>query len=480
MSLIKVPRLYRNRCGTYCFRLKTSTLDQRFSLGTKCPQTATMLALQLNTEIERSRAMAYQPKEPNIGKFLANLDPNKVRRYRIDMKQGIFEANGPEDHAMMMDAVERIGMKSNRSYDPEPVAQPSTRPEPAPAVLKTRKLKEVAEAWLAERATKNGERTVYGKKCHFNDFAKRIASDVEINAINKATIVAYKTTLLNLGQKGKTIDNKLMSLHDLFAYAIAHGEYTFSNESPVSGLFILSKQERLEKNEPYERFEDNELKTLFNPATYIEQMDEPDLFWGPLIALHTGMRISEVAQLRCRDFGVTDGTPYLHVYRSKTPAGIRNLPLGADLLKLGLLDYLEEVKASGAGRLFPHRPYVNNTYSKRLGELFGAHLKFIGIKRQGLSFHSFRVNVVTAMANANVPLLKSMAIVGHKRTEGVNQSSIQTHFGYVRDLPDLKPVMDGFHWGLDIEALKYDGRFKAFVANKKNWKEGQNGTLGGD
>jgi hypothetical protein len=61
--------------------------------------------------------------------------------------------------------------------------------------------------WLAERTKKNAERTVTAKRYHMNDFKRRvIKSDIEINTINKATIVAYKTALLKEGQSGKTID----------------------------------------------------------------------------------------------------------------------------------------------------------------------------------------------------------------------------------------------------------------------------------
>ena len=39
--------------------------------------------------------------------------------------------------------------------------------------------------------------------------------------------------------------------------------------------------------------------------------------------------------------------------------------------------------------------------------------------------------------------------------------------------------MDSFSWGLNLVGLKYDGRFKDFVTNEKNWKPGEKGTLGG-
>ncbi len=477
MPQIRVPRLYLNRCGVYCFRLKTAAIDKRFSLGTKCPRTAIMLALRLNTQIEQGRTMAIDPRNPKLRDILPHLTPEELSRYELDMERGIMRADGPDDHARMMEALDKFAVVRSRTIPPVSASfPPSSAP---PAVLKSRLLSAVAKDWIEERKSKNGARTVYMKASHFKDFSKRIAENIEINSINKAVIVGYKSALLTAGQKSKTIDNKLLSLNDLFAYAMAHGEYTVSNESPVSGLFILSKQERIDKNEPYEQFSRAELAKIFEPTKFIAEMNEPDLFWAPLIALYTGMRISEVAQLRCHDFGEADGLPYLYVYRSKTKAGKRNLPIANDLVKLGLLDYLAEVRAAGAGRLFPNRPFVNGTYGKRLGERFGDYLKGIGIKRPHLSFHSFRANVITAMANANIHLMKSMKIAGHQHTEGVNDASIRVHFGYVRDIPDLKPVMDSFSWGLNLVGLKYDGRFKDFVANKKNWKPGEKGTLGG-
>lgn len=480
MPQIKVPRLYLNRCGVYCFRHKTAASDRRISLGTKCPRTAAVLALELNINIEKSKVMKFGPKNPNLSDILPGVDAESAHRYELDMERGIMRADGPDDHARMMEALDKFTVARPRSIPKVSEGlPPATVSPPVMPVLKSPLLSKVAEDWELHCVTKNAERTVRAKMGHYGDFVKRIAKDVEINAITKNVVVGYKAALLKAGQKAKTIDNKLLTLNDLFNYALSHGHYTVSNESPVSGLFIQTKQQRVEQNEPYEQFSREELAKIFNPAVYPQKMDEPDLFWAPLIALHTGMRISEVAQLRCQDFGEADG-PYLFVYRSKTGAGRRNLPIAKALIDLGLLDYLAEVRTAGAGRLFPNRPYVNGTYGKRLSERFAGYLKDLGIKRPHLSFHSFRANVITAMANAEVSLIKSMAIAGHKQVEGPNAASIRVHFGYVRDLPVLRPVIDAFEWGLKVDALKYDGRFKAFVADKKNWKPGQKGTPGGD
>jgi hypothetical protein len=81
---IKTPRLFKNRCGVYCFRIKTKASDRRFSLGTKCPKAAAIIALRLNADLERKRAMG-DPKTDDI-------DPESMRQYEIDLKNGVFKA----------------------------------------------------------------------------------------------------------------------------------------------------------------------------------------------------------------------------------------------------------------------------------------------------------------------------------------------------------------------------------------------------
>ncbi len=454
--MIKTPRLIRNRCGVFYFRIKTATSDRRFSLRTKCPHTAAIIALQLNANFERERAMS----NPKLSDF--NFDPAALRRYEIDLKNGVYKADGPDDHARMMDALERIGPIPPHM---QPLATvPATAPTP---VLKSLPVSEAVTLWLAERAKKNGKRTVDAKRYHAKDFMRRIASNIEVNAITKAVLVGYKSALLTEGQTGKTIDNKLMSLHDFFTYMLGHGLYTVSNSNPVDGLFVLSKAERVAKNEPFQPFTKTDLATFFDPVPYAAAMNSPDFFWAPLIGIYTGMRISEVTAIRCEDVQQADnGVHFIFVPKSKTTAGVRNVPISDALLDLGFLNYVEEVRQAGAERIFPHRLLINGTYSKNLSAKMLAYMTERGIKKANdhKSFHSFRVNVITALANNSANTAQTMKIAGHKQS-----GADEIHLGYVRDLPDLKPIVDGLSWPIDAASLKYDGRFAGFVADHKNW-----------
>lgn len=456
--MIKIPRLFQNRCGVFYFRVKTATSDRRISLRTKCPRSAAIIGLQLNADLERKRAM----NNPKLSDF--NFDLDTLRKYEIALKDGrSIKTDGTEaDHRRAMEmlaAIERIGPIS-------PEDRPSRNlpaPAPSPASLT---LSQAAAIWLAERSKKNAKRTLDAKRFHMADFQRHVGGDPDINTLTKPTVVGYKTARLAEGQTGKTIDNKLMTLHDFFKFLLANAHYTASTANPVEGLFVLTKRERVAKNEPYQPFTDDDLRAFFDPASYRAAMDSPDFYWGPLVALFTGMRISEVAAIRCVDFGEAFGVNYIKIPKSKTAAGVRNVPIATPLVALGFLDYVAEARAAGADRIFPHRLLINDSYSKRLSEQMLAYLKARNIKRPNdhKSFHSFRVNVSTALANNGANTAQVMQIVGHKANE-----SHDVHLGYVRDLPDLLPVVDTLLWPMDLSGLAYQGQFKEFVSDRSNW-----------
>lgn len=465
MPQIRPPRLYRSRLGVFYFRIKKAARDQRFSLRTKCPDTATLLALELNAALERERIM----KNPKASDILANLDAGKRRKYELEIGGAKIRADGPEDHARAMEALREMGKL------PPGVNIYPTQPGTAPAIFKSKPLAEVAELWLAECRKKNAERTAYTKERHMADFRKRIASDVEVNAITKATIVGYKTALNTDKQKANTIDFKLLSLSDFFTFAINNGHYTTSNANPVSGLFIQTKTKRKgggdDDGPAFEEFTPDDLTRFFEPTAYKAAMNSPDFFWAPLIGIHTGSRISGVCAIQIDDIlTAPSGVHYIHFRKNKNNASVRNVPIAQTLLELGFLDYVNEVRAIKAQYLFPHRSAIKGTRSKRLSERMTEYLVQQGIRRasdDGIpkSFHSFRVNVITALANANVNTIMAMRIVGHETGQGGN---VQTHAGYVRDLPDLKREVDKLQWPINVDALRYRGEFAEFL-NARIW-----------
>ncbi|KVR17620.1 site-specific integrase [Burkholderia ubonensis] len=130
------------------------------------------------------------------------------------------------------------------------------------------------------------------------------------------------------------------------------------------------------------------------------------------------------------------------------------------MIRLGFLRYVEEVRAAGHDRLYPHRPFVNGTHSKRLGEKFRKRLDALKITDPRKSFHSFRSNVITAPANNGANTAQTF-----KQTEHKDRDNANTRLGYVRNLPDLKAIVDRIEWPIHLDALAYDGRFAHFLVS---------------
>ena len=392
MPLLEVPRLYRNRCGIWCFRLRSGAVDARVSLRTKCPLVAHILARSLNTAIDAAKGEGMTSKNPNLSDL--DIDWKALRRYEIDIKNGVLKTDGTDrDHANLLDTIERIGMIPEGEFKPpRPSATAASSPS-APDTTEThptslpqpegQTLDAVAKLWLAERGQKNAVRTVYAKGRHFEDFAKHVDRKLVINSVDKKTIVNWKNALLAGGQVAKTADNKLMSMHDLFEYAIANGLYTSSAANPVKGVFILDKAERKAKTEPYQPFDLDDIAKIFEPTAYKLGMAEPDYYWGPLIGLFTGMRISEATAIRCKDVKTApNGVHHIHVPKSKTTAGVRNVPIHDALIELGFLDFVAKQAAAGHDRIFPDRLLINDSYSKKLSEQMKNWLVVRGVKRE--------------------------------------------------------------------------------------------------
>lgn len=405
-------------------------------------------------------------------------DPDAEQRFEIDLRRGVFKTDGtPEDAQALRETLQLVrelppGIEPNE----EDILRDAIESvvSSRPAAPRSPRLSEVVTMWLTERGLKNAPRTVNAKRLHLEDFRRCVApGDVEINALVKSVVVGYKAALLAEGQTGKTVDNKLLTMHDLFKYALANGHYTASHKNPVTGLFVLTKTERIKQADSYQPFSPDDLRALFAAPDFTTWADAPDLWFAPLVALFTGMRISEATAIKASDVKLAEnGVHYIEIPASKTIAGIRNVPVCDSLIRLGFLRYVEEVRAAGLERLYPHWRLINGAYAKRLSECFREHLTGLRILEPRKSFHSFRVNVITALANNGANTAQTFKITGHK-----DRGDAGTHLGYVRDLPDLKAVVDALRWPIDLDGLTYDGRFARFLAARR-WERMSAGAAG--
>jgi hypothetical protein len=199
--------------------------------------------------------------------------------------------------------------------------------------------------WRAPRTFKANERM-------FNTFLGW-AKDRDIRTVNKVLISKFKDYLRTkvkvqagkrkgqLGLDSRTVDNHTLVLNKFMAWAQDGGYFHEGHVLPTAKQVIVSKKARREralKSNP--AYTTAQLQQLFDPKVFTPKLAHH--FWPPLIALFTGGRRREIAQLLLDDFFVADGLHAMSINMDgdesqslKTVAAKRVIPVHPELIKLG-------------------------------------------------------------------------------------------------------------------------------------------------
>lgn len=177
-------------------------------------------------------------------------------------------------------------------------------------------------------------------------------------------------------------------------------------------------------------------------------------FWVPLLGLFTGARCNELCQLLPSDIHQTEGVWVISINDEgdkhvKTKAGIREIPVHPELIKMGFLDYVRQMRREK--RLFPElKPNARGAYSDEMSRWFGRFLETVNrtLKAkdrmgQGHVFHSFRHTFRTELRNNDASNEHVLRLGGWERG-----SSLADHYGTI-SMKVLEKTM--------IEKVRYDG-----------------------
>jgi integrase len=321
--------------------------------------------------------------------------------------------------------------------------------QPAPATAAGETVSRAAEAWLAEltrdKSAAPRATTLDGHRLRVKVFTDK-GGDVPLTEVTRAMASDF---LAELEVSNRTRNAYATTLKCVFECARRRGRFTGDN--PFDGMKAKAA------GSSYQPFTDAELQTLFNklPREVKPARHTPDtaLPWVALIALYTGMRLEEIAQLTTADVreesanGATVWCIDVHNggdNKLKNETSARLIPVHPELVRLGLLDYVKELKA---GPLFPgltRRESKGGKVGARVGELFRKKLVALELKREGLCFHSFRHNVSNSLDVAGVPQSDAARVLGHA-VAGMSYGT------YSQAGPGLIRVRDV------VQQIKYDG-----------------------
>ena len=200
------------------------------------------------------------------------------------------------------------------------------------------------------------------------------------------------------------------------------------------------------KNKSRDEITKDEIKIVLNELEKYRDK-KPSQYWGALIAIYTGARSGEVSALLPSDIKKDEvtGIWYFDIVDEKEQGkGLKNananriVPIHEDLIKRGLLDFVEvsksyAVKKPKSGEfdtrlLYDFTHTDGNGWGRKLSQFVNDKvLEDTGIKTKAKVLHSFRHSFISNLSRAGVIPEYIRSMVGHE--QGTVTASTYTHYG---------------------------------------------------
>jgi len=464
---MKLPsHLKISRHGIYYFRtiipkvirpLYDGKTELKYSLHTRDPVTARRQAYILSAQTAhifskvKRTMIRHDPKDFNpLDQSTWPTSKESANSWEVTLANGMTiktDPNNPDDQKNCLEALETIG----RLF---PVTQSTSTAESKP-IFKGKKLSEGIELFVNDR--KKIDSLAPGTKMEearkFQRFLAWTSAphDPYIEDVDQELIQVYIDYLMN-GDKEKgvkplsktTAYNHNTFLNILFTFFQRKKLYPADKALPTAKTDIYGKGERVKAlaANAYEPFNLRELELIFKPE-HIKSLKKPHEYWNLFLGIYTGARIDEICQLFIDDIRQTnDGHWFIHFHdydgnSTKNTSSSRRVPVHPDLLSLGFIDYIADVKAvAPSGHLFPYLAYSEkNGFAARASKAFGRYLdrKEINIVSEKKVFHSFRSSLVQLLEDNRVHEKHIQSLIGH-----ASDGTIAVHYGKKTDLAQLK------------------------------------------
>jgi integrase len=294
-------------------------------------------------------------------------------------------------------------------------------------------LSEVVKKYVAEKESGWTAKSKMEFKSVFK-LLQDILGDVDITSITKPMVTTLRTTLLKLppniykkypGQtiqqiltvkdlvpmSTKSVNKHISRLGALLIYCLDEGMIT---TNPASGLKIVEKKRADEERNAYS---EEDIKNIVSKLPLMPS--KPERYWIPFIGMYSGMRLNEICQLYVSDIINFDGLWCFSVNadkdkRLKNDASERVIPIHPKLIELGLIKYVEGLKADNVPRLWMNLEWTEltgygNSFCKWYQRFNRLHITSDPKK----VFHSFRHTVTDTLKQASIIETVIAELVGH-------------------------------------------------------------------
>lgn len=313
--------------------------------------------------------------------------------------------------------------------------------------------------WAAQPAEKGGEksRTALAEGRTIIRKFREMVGDIPPSQITDEHVVELKDKMLAAGSSPATINKGRGILAAIFSAA-------YRNKKIRTNPFYGMKKVPVEASEEERPYTIAELRQIFKSPVFTTgarptQGLGETAYWLPLLGLYTGARVGELGQLFTEDIGEEDGIHFVLIKPESTTGRTtkdkkkRRVPLHPDLIRMGFLDYVGDIRKQGHQQLFPLLKVTREggkLTDKWRGWWSDYVRKELGITRIPQPFHGLRHSFIEEGRRRELPYEHRMRIEGH----ALNTVSDKSYGGTLYPLEPLhKAICMLTFKGLDLSHL---------------------------
>ncbi|MBU3077813.1 DUF6538 domain-containing protein [Sphingomonas quercus] len=330
---------------------------------------------------------------------------------------------------------------------------PAQAPAPtSTAVLDT----DIVDAWAAER--RPSQKSIDSHRSEARKFLAHTGTKA-VGAITRDDVLTYKAALIARAQSPANIKTRLGRLSTVLSWATENGHLA---ANPAKGITIKVPKKSKDKRQP---FGSDDLNAIFAGSVHADG-ERPlrgrgeAAYWLPLLALFSGARLEEMAQLRPHDVaqrayidgeGETQQGWFIKILEVdgedgttvKTVDSERLVPVHPVLEALGFLTFVKAQQDAKHTRLFHLlKPGAYGRFGSKWGEWWSFYLRnTIKITDKRIVFHSFRHTFKDLSRHCGVPEGVARQIMGHGGEDVADHyGNGHSLFQLVKGMAKVKPV----------------------------------------
>ncbi|MFT4803562.1 MAG: integrase [Psychroserpens sp.] len=283
----------------------------------------------------------------------------------------------------------------------------------------THALKEFLESKESESISYRSIKKLENRISHFLKWLNKNT----FNQVTPRLVMDYRNYLLSLNKSYKTNIEYIAANRQFFKWSV---QIEYSKSNPFDGL-RLGQRPTTAAHEQRSRWSQGDLNILFSflYKSVIEKKSKYALtnYYVSLISLYAGLRTSESCQLKVESIKKVDDIYTFEINdvdentKLKTLNAYRSIPIHSNLIRLGLLEYVNERQRHGKTMLFDDLPFGHyNDWSKPVGSRFYRifqKLKFEDNKKPTL--YGLRHTFIDELQQHEVPEHIVAELSGHSK-----------------------------------------------------------------